>query len=322
MRIGVMIAVILALILLPFPVYASSIQYNEYTLNNIRVIIVDAHNASYSFTYCGVNYIDLNLSDDYAVLGPQSIPGIEKKSNVMNLSLLDIAEALKNLKEYTVWYNDTQLNSYVPMAILKPNYGVVEIIVKPDVDPVNASRPIAEALSDLMLSKGYDTLIIVRPVSDLSPSELNDAFNKVSSIVLGAVQEPPEDAPLYLQQIIKLQRAAIENSTGETYISVGLGAYGSIGIEIWGPQPTVKDLEEIAKWIRDRTGECTAPLYIEYNGPTPLKADLDIGMDTPGESTYTDHTPEINTAVPNTILLVVVSLVVALMSSVFWKIYI
>lgn len=62
---------------------------------------------------------------------------------------------------------------------------------------------------------------------------------------------------------------AIETDTGKTYISIGLGAYGPIGIEIWRPQPTLKEAIELAKWIRDKTGECTTPFYIEYNGPNP-----------------------------------------------------
>ena len=72
-----------------------------------------------------------------------------------------------------------------------------------------------------------------------------------------------------------MQRKSLENdaSTKYLYLTVGIGTYGSISVTTWGPKPGEKDLEELAKWVRDTSGECSAPLYILYAGPNPPYAD-------------------------------------------------
>ena len=271
---ALVLAIPLLLAVLTYPSLAAGIGYTEYQVGGLRVVVVEARNPSYSFDYCGVNYIDFNASDDYAVVGLQGIPGLSRVANAGELSRSEVARALRGLRDYTIWYNDTLLTTSVPSVVVRRDYGVLEVLVKPGVDPLEASKRIAGALRSLMATRGYTTLVVVRALSDLPPSELEKAFERVSGAVMGAVFNPPNDAPQYQLKIAELQRRALESGTRAKYITVGIGAYGSIGVTLWGPEPTKKDLEELARWIRDKTGECTAPLYILYGGPTPPQAQL------------------------------------------------
>ena len=279
---SVALVMIFLFAVLAYPALASGVGYTEYRVDNLRVVVVDARNPSYSFEYCGSNYIDYDASDDYAVVGPQGILGLTDTTKANNLSVVEVTNALRALRDYTIWHYNTLHNISAPEVIIKRDYGALEVIVKPGIDALKASKQIAEALKGLMVVRGYTTLIVVRPLSDLTPGELEKAFERISKVVMGAVFNPSSDAPQYLLKIAELQRRSLESKAPATYIQVGIGVYGSIGVVLWGPEPTEKDLVELAKWIRDKTGECTTPLYIQYAGPTPLKP---LPLDGAGQAT-------------------------------------
>jgi len=137
------------------------------------------------------------------------------------------------------------------------------------VDVNSASRDIASALKDIMKTKGYTTLILVRGQSDLTPDQIRSLADEVTQVVF----KPTSDAPLYLQNIYRLQEEALRNGTTRTYIRIGTGLYGEISVVFWGPKPTLNDLVEVAKYIRSRTGICGGTLYIKYAG-TSLPVDM------------------------------------------------
>lgn len=198
------LSLLILLIMLPYHVSASSINYEDYEYNGIRVVMVDARTPFYSFEYCETNYIDLNMSNDYAVWGPHGIPGVEEKPSAKNPYINDRSRVYEKLRKYRILSNNTLLIDHLLSVRLVPEYGAIEITVKHDNDSVIISRHIAAVLYSIMHRLEYNTLIIVRPVSDMTPGGLSQAFDKISSIVLGAVHEPPKDAPSYLQEVIKL----------------------------------------------------------------------------------------------------------------------
>lgn len=82
---------------LTYPALAAGINYLEYNVNDLRVIVINARNPSYIFEYCGDNYIDLNSSNDYAVIGPDGIPGAGKYIIADNINIIELAKNLDGL---------------------------------------------------------------------------------------------------------------------------------------------------------------------------------------------------------------------------------
>jgi len=287
--IAAVIMAIYMLIIVFSPAVNAGVEYVDYGGEGVRVVVVDARTPSRSFSYCGVNYVDYNANDDYAVLGPEAIPGIKSGGSAGYIDILELAARLGTgtLSDYTIWYYDDLLKANVPLVIVRSDYSVVEVVVKPDVDLLVASREIAGALKDLLSSQGYTTLVVVRAVSGVPPSKLEKSFNSVSDAVLRALHETPAAAPEYLRLIMDLQRASMREGSGATYIMVGLDVYGSIGIIVYGPEPREGDLEALARWVRDRSGECEAPLYILYAGSTPPRANTFEAL--PNGNTLDEH---------------------------------
>ena len=245
----------------------SSVIVETLNLDNIKIIVANAYNVKYSFKHCSINYIDLDPSDDYAFRGLQAL-GVGS-AEADPLSLPELAEALRGLRDYTIWYWSERYGAEVPAVAIKRSHGVVEVLVKPGVDVEAAAREIAEALKDLMTSRGYTTLVVVRALSDLTPGQLEQAYRKISDTIMEAVLGMFADVPSYLARIAELQKRALEEGTGASYITVGLGVYGAVKIHLWGPKPSLGDLVELARWVRDASGVCDAPLYIVYHGPKP-----------------------------------------------------
>lgn len=75
--------------------------------------------------------------------------------------------------------------------------------------------------------------------------------------------------PRYLVQLVELENEARAQGVNKVYISTAIDPYGYVGVIVWGPRLSLGDLVELARWVRDASGVCDAPLYIVYHGPKP-----------------------------------------------------
>ncbi len=160
------------------------------------------------------------------------------------------------------------------MAILHTELGAVEVVVNHNVDALKISKPLALALKPILTAYGYRTLVVVRGFygSNTTLDKLWEAFDKFSYIVVRLpVNNSANDTPSYLRQITELQEQAIKEHEMKSYMSVGLGVYGSIGIDFWGPKPNKTQVYNLVKWIRDKAGPeyNDIQLYIIFHSDPP-----------------------------------------------------
>ncbi len=249
--------------------------YTDYVLGDLRVVVVlNPRTPSYTINYKGLNFIDYNLSDDYSMKGVEGIPGVNPVRVTGNLTLDELSTALKPFQGIIPFYYSGLSGRMHPMTILHPELGAVEVIVNHNVDALKISKPIALALKPVLTANGYNTLVVVRGFysPNTTLDKLWEAFDKFSYIVMRLpMNNSANDTPSYLRQITQLQEQAIREHQTKSYISVGLGVYGSIGIDFWGPKPSKTQVCNLVKWIRDKAGHdySDIPLYIMLHSDPP-----------------------------------------------------
>ncbi len=249
--------------------------YTDYVLGDLRVVVVlNPRIPSYTIDYKGLNFIDYDLSDDYSMKGVEGIPGVKPVQVTGNLTLNELSMALKPFQGIIPFYYSGLSGGMHPMAILHPELGAVEVVVNHNVDALRVSKPIAIALKPILTAYGYHTLVVVRGFygSNTTLDKLWEAFDKFSYIVMRLpMNNSANDTPTYLRQITELQEKANKEHEMKSYLSVGLGVYGSIGIDFWGPKPNKTQVYNLIKWIRDKAGPeyNDIPLYIIFHSNPP-----------------------------------------------------
>ena len=249
--------------------------YNDYRLGDLRIIIVNnPRTPSYVIDYKGLNFIDYDLSDDYSMKGVEGIPGVNPVRVTGNLTLDELSTALKPFQGIIPFYYSGLSGRMHPMTILHPELGAVEVIVNHNVDALKISKPIALALKPVLTAYGYHTLVVVRGFygPNTTLDKLWEAFDKISYIVMKLpMNNSADNTPSYLRQITELQEQAIKEHQMKSYLSVGLGIYGTIAIDFWGPKPNRTQVYNLVKWIRDNAGPeyNDIPLYIMFHSEPP-----------------------------------------------------
>ncbi len=249
--------------------------YTDYVLGDLRVVVVlNPRTPSYTIDYKGLNFIDYDLSDDYSMKGVEGIPGVNPVRVTGNLTLDELPTALKPFQGIIPFYYSGPSSRMHPMVVLHPELGAVEVVVNHNVDALKISKPIAIALKPVLTAYGYNTLVVVRGFygPNTTLDKLWEAFDKFSYIVMRLpVNNSANDTPTYLRQITDLQEKANKEHEMKSYLSVGLGVYGSIGIDFWGPKPSKTQVYNLVKWIRDKAGPeyNDIPLYIIFHSTPP-----------------------------------------------------
>ena len=253
----------------------SYMGYIDYMLGDLRVVVIyNPRTPSYVIDYKGLNFIDYNLSDDYSMKGIEGIPGVKPVGVTGNLTLDTLSMALKPFQGVIPFYHSGPSGRMHPMTILHPELGAVEVVVNRNVDALRVSKPIATALKPVLTAYGYHTLVVVRGFygPNTTLDKLWDAFDRFSYIIMRLpTNNSANDTPTYLRRITELQEQVIREHQMKSYLSVGLGVYGSIGIDFWGPKPSKTQVYNLVKWIRDKAGPeyNDIPLYIMFHSEPP-----------------------------------------------------
>ncbi len=277
-------------------------RYTEFQYKDLRVIVYEnIYNPDYVINYKGINYISLNAVGKFMFSDLEAIPNIKPAKNVGVLTQEEVYSTLSPLKNSLT----------ISFISISKRYGGVEIVVGPNVNLTKASRILAETLEPLLVSKGYHTLMIVRLFSNASPNELVGAMYAYSNLIYSAISNPGKykNVPSYLLQIAKLVNASLHKYPIEMHVLVGVGVYGSVGIDFWGPQPTKKQVYELVKWLRNNAGYSDIPLTITFHKDPPPKEYLLIGHATESSKKVINRMDLISPAI--LILISTLTLVVA-----------
>jgi len=265
-------------------------EYTEFRYKDLRVVVYNnINNPDYVINYKGINYISLNAVGKFMFSDLEAIPNIKPAKNVGDLTQEEIYNALSSLKNSLT----------ISFISISKRYGGVEIVVGPNVNLTKVSRILAVTLEPLLTSKGYHTLMIVRLLSNASPNELVEATYAYSNLIYSAISNPGKykNVPSYLLQIAKLVNASLHKYPFKVHVSVGVGIYGSVGIDFWGPQPTKDQVYELVKWLRDNAGYSNIPLTISFHKDPPLKEYLLIGHATENSQTISSKMDLLSPAV-------------------------
>ncbi len=295
------VAVALALIMMmsPLPLVHAGVygaRYKEFQYKDLRVIVYEnIVNPDYVIYYKGINYISLNDVGEFMATDLEAIPNIKPVKNAGNLTLREVYSALKPVKNYLAFYN-TSMSGSMPFISVSRRYGGVEVVVGPNVDLAGASMMIAEALQPLLSSRGYHILMVVRLISNVSPKELENAGKAYGDLLNSVVfnTEKYGNLPSYLAQIMKLEKKGLKKfqktGIGTEYHMVGIGTYGYLDIDFWGPQPSRDQVYELVKWLRDNAGYPEVPLTIAFHKDKPPKISLLPEIEHTGKASQTSIT--------------------------------